>query len=101
MRRRARRSDLRRSSSHYGELGIGYWCTHDSDVIPTEGIGKQQQADIVGGIKAALQKNDVKCSMVTTETFHHAVWAAGPAAESPEVREYAKFRVREYRRHRP
>jgi xylose isomerase len=30
---------------------------------------------------------------VTTETFYHAVWAASPAAESPEVREYAKFRV--------
>jgi xylose isomerase len=79
---------------HYGELGIGHWCTHDTDVIPTEGIGKQQQADIVGGIKGALAANGVSCSMVTTETFHHAVWAAGPAAESPEVREYAKFRVR-------
>ena len=32
--------------------------------------------------------------MVTTETFHHAVWAASPAAEAPEVREYASFRVR-------
>jgi xylose isomerase len=31
--------------------------------------------------------------MVTTETFHHAVWAAGPAAEAPEVREYAKRRL--------
>ena len=79
---------------HYGELGIGYWCTHDTDVIPTEAIGKQQQADIVGRIKAELAANNVNCSMVTTETFHHAVWAAGPAAESPEVREYAKYRVR-------
>ena len=32
--------------------------------------------------------------MVTAETFHHAVWAASPAAEAPQVREYAKFRVR-------
>ena len=39
------------------------------------------------------KKHGLKCSMVTTETFHHAVWAAGPAAESPEVREYAKRRV--------
>jgi xylose isomerase len=31
--------------------------------------------------------------MVTTETFHHAVWAASPAAEAPEVREYAKWRL--------
>src|SRR5215813_10095944 len=78
---------------HYGELGIGYWCTHDSDVIPTEAIGTAKQDEIVGHIKASLAKHGVQCSMVTTETFHHAVWAAGPAAESPEVREYAKFRV--------
>jgi xylose isomerase len=32
--------------------------------------------------------------MVTTETFYHAVFAAGPAPEAPEVREYAAFRVR-------
>ena len=32
--------------------------------------------------------------MVTTETFFHAVWAASPAAESPQVREYAAFRVK-------
>ena len=31
--------------------------------------------------------------MVTTETFHHAVFAASPAAESPEIREYAAWRV--------
>ncbi len=78
---------------HYAEIGIGYWCTHDTDVIPTEAIGTAKQDEIVGQIKAALAKHGVKCSMVTTETFHHAVWAAGPAAESPEVREYAKFRV--------
>jgi xylose isomerase len=79
---------------HYGEIGIGHWCTHDTDVIPTEALGTQQQADIVGRIQAALAKNGVKCSMVTTETFHHAVWAASPAAESPEVRKYAEFRVK-------
>jgi xylose isomerase len=31
--------------------------------------------------------------MVTTETFHHPVWAASSAAESPEVREYASKRL--------
>src|SRR5215831_696860 len=41
-----------------------------------------------------LEENGVKCSMVTTETFYHAVFAAGPAPEAPEVREYAAFRVR-------
>src|SRR5690242_7722205 len=75
------------------EIGIGYWTTHDTDVIPTEAIGKDQQKEIVGRIGKALKDNNVKCSMVTTETFHHAVWAASPAAEAPEVREYAKLRV--------
>lgn len=78
----------------FGEIGIGYWTTHDTDVIPTAAIGKGEQAEIVARIKKALDASGLKCSMVTTETFHHAVWAASPAAEAPEVREYAKFRVR-------
>jgi xylose isomerase len=78
----------------YGEIGIGYWTTHDTDVIPTSALGNQQQAEIVSRIGKALAENGVKCSMVTTETFYHAVWAASPAAEAPEVRDYAKFRVR-------
>lgn len=80
--------------ARYSDIGIGYWCTHDTDVIPTDGLGKAQQDEIVGGIKAALQKHGLKCSMVTTETFHHAVFAASPAAESPSVREYAAWRLR-------
>ncbi len=78
---------------HYGEIGIGHWATHDTDVIPTEAIGTDRQAEIVAGIRKALAANGVACSMVTTETFHHAVWSASPAAESPQVREYAAFRV--------
>jgi xylose isomerase len=78
----------------YGEIGIGYWTTHDTDVIPTDAIGTDQQAEIVAGIGRSLRENGVQCSMVTTETFHHAVWAASPAAEAPEVRDYAAYRVR-------
>src|SRR5262245_43853139 len=78
----------------YAEIGIGYWTTHDTDVIPTDAIGTDRQAEIVERIRHALDSNGVKCSMVTTETFHHAVWAASPAAEAPEVRDYAAFRVR-------
>jgi len=78
----------------YAEIGIGYWCTHDTDVIPTEALGKQEQARIVDRIKKSLHENGLKCSMVTTETFFHAVWAASPAAESPSVREYAAWRLR-------
>ena len=77
----------------YAEIGIGHWSTHDTDVIPTEALGKDAQWEVVGRINKSLTENNVKCSMVTAETFHHAVWAAGPAAESPGVREYAKFRV--------
>jgi xylose isomerase len=78
----------------YGEIGIGHWTTHDTDVIPTDAIGTDRQAEIVARIGRSLKENGVKCSMVTTETFHHAVWAASPAAESPEVRDYAAYRVR-------
>jgi len=78
----------------WGEIGIQCWTTHDTDVIPTEALGKDRQAEIVGRIKRSLESNGVKCSMVTTETFYHAVWAASPAAEAPEVREYAAFRVK-------
>src|SRR5579884_789259 len=28
----------------YARIGIGYWCTHDTDVIPTEALGKDDQA---------------------------------------------------------
>ena len=78
----------------YAEIGIGYWATHDTDVIPTELLGTPGQWEIVARISKSLTDNGVQCSMVTTETFHHAVWAAGPAAESPAVRDYANFRVK-------
>jgi len=78
----------------YAKIGIGYWSTHDTDVVPTDALGKDAQWEIVGRVRKALTENGMQCSMVTAETFHHAVWAAGPAAEAPGVREYAKFRVR-------
>src|SRR5712692_11713063 len=34
----------------YGRLGIGYWTTHDNDVIPTAALGKDEQAAIVDRI---------------------------------------------------
>ncbi len=77
----------------FAEIGVGYWTTHDTDVIPTEALGTARQWEIVDRIGKALGEHGLKCSMVTTETFFHAVWAAGPAAESPAIREYAKFRV--------
>src|SRR5579883_846877 len=77
----------------YAEIGIGHWTTHDTDVIPAEAIGTDRQKEIVGRIQSALKNNGLECSMVTTETFHHAVWAGSPAAESPDVRAYAAYRV--------
>jgi len=78
----------------FGKIGIGHWCTHDSDVIPTAVLGTGDQDEIVAKIRRTLEENGVKCSMVTTETFFNAVFAAGPAPEAPEVREYVAFRVR-------
>lgn len=77
----------------YGKIGISHWTTHDTDVIPTSALGKDEQWAIVERIKASLKKNGLACSMVTTETFFHAVWAGSPAAEAPAVRDYASFRV--------
>ncbi len=82
-----------RAIEEFAKIGIGYWTTHDTDVIPTEALGKEEQSAIVARIQASLKKNGLACSMVTTETFYHAVWAASPAAEAPEVRDYAAFRV--------
>ena len=78
----------------YGKIGIGYWTTHDTDVIPNEKLFGDEQWAIVDRIKSALEQSEMKCSMVTTETFHHAVWAGSPAAEAPEVRAYAAERLK-------
>src|SRR6185437_9440457 len=77
----------------YAKIGIGYWTTHDTDVIPAEALGTDKQNEIVSAIAKSLEQNGLECSMVTTETFHHAVFAASPAAESPEIRKYAAWRV--------
>lgn len=78
---------------HYGEIGVGHWTTHDTDVIPSDALFTGEQDAIVARIQNALKSNGIACSMVTTETFFHAVFAAGPAAESPLVREYAASRL--------
>ena len=49
----------------FGKIGIGYWSTHDSDVIPTDVLGSGRQAEIVAKIKRTLEEHGVKCSMVT------------------------------------
>ena len=40
----------------YAQIGIGHWCTHDTDVIPTHALGKEEQASIVERIKSALRR---------------------------------------------
>src|SRR6185312_10494685 len=77
----------------YSRIGVGYWCTHDTDVIPTNDLFTSKQDETVGRIKTSLSKHGMKCSMVTTETFHHPVWAASSAAEASDVREYANRRL--------
>src|SRR5689334_18769702 len=53
----------------YSKVGVNYWCTLDTDVIPTRDLFTPRQDEIVGEIKASLKKYGMKCSMVTTETF--------------------------------
>ena len=45
----------------YGDIGIGHWCTHDTDVIPAAAIGTAEQDKIVTRIQKALKNNDVAC----------------------------------------
>jgi xylose isomerase len=78
---------------HFAEIGIGYWTTHDTDVLPYSALFKDAQWEIVDRIAASLKENGLQCSMVTTETFHHAVFSASPAAESAVVRAYAAKRL--------
>lgn len=77
----------------YARIGIPCWATHDTDVIPTEVLLTDGQWEIVDDIKRTLEEHEVRCSMVTTETFFHPVWAASAAAEAPEVRQYAAQRL--------
>ncbi len=77
----------------YARIGIGYWSTHDTDVIPTDDLLTERQWAVVEDIQRTLEENGLRCSMVTTETFYHPVWAASAAAEAPEVREYAAKRL--------
>ena len=77
----------------FAEIGIPYWSTHDTDVIPTEHLGTDRQQEILERIQAALKEHGLECSMVTCETFFHPVWATSPASESPEIREYAAWRL--------
>jgi len=78
----------------FGKLGIRCWTTHDSDVIPTSDLGTDRQAVIVADVGRTLADNGLECSMVTTETFYNEAFAAGPAPEAPELRDYVRFRVR-------
>ncbi|MFZ0661479.1 MAG: TIM barrel protein [Acidobacteriaceae bacterium] len=79
---------------HFAEIGIGYWTCHDTDVIPTQDLMTDRQAEIIAGLKKSLTENGLRCSMVTGETFFNEVWSASPAAESPDVRAYAAKRLK-------
>src|SRR3989441_6933499 len=39
---------------HYAEIGIGHWTTHDTDVIPTGALGKEEQWSTVERIRNSL-----------------------------------------------
>src|SRR5512147_2717826 len=48
---------------HFGEIGIGHWTTHDTDVFPTEDLGTDKQWETVRRIQKSLDAHGVKCSM--------------------------------------
>lgn len=78
---------------HFAEIGIGWWTTHDTDVISPRELMTPKQDEILDAIQKSLKEHGVKCSMVTCETFFSPVWAASPAGEQPEVRAYAARRL--------
>ena len=85
----------------YAEIGIPYWATHDTDVIPVAAIGKEEQSCIVERIKRALENDGLRCSMVTTDTFHHAVWAAEPGGGIARGARICRVPVEEHGGDRP
>ena len=78
---------------HFAEIGIGWWTTHDTDILPTSQLMTEKQDEVLDGILGSLKQYGVQCSMVTGETFFSPVWAASPAGEQPEVRAYAARRL--------
>ena len=53
MRRLARPIGFEEVIREYGKIGIGYWCTHDTDVIPTAALGKDKQGKSWTGSRTA------------------------------------------------
>src|SRR5437899_586459 len=41
----------------YEKIGIGHWATHDTDVIPTAALGKDEQWAIVSQIQTSLKNH--------------------------------------------
>lgn len=78
---------------NFAEIGIGFWTTHDADIIPADDLMTGRQDEILDGVARSLKKYGVRCSMVTGETFFSPVWAASPAGEQPEVRAYGARRL--------
>lgn len=78
---------------HFAEIGIGWWTTHDTDILSTTQLMTEKQDEVLDGILGSLKQYGVQCSMITGETFFSPVWAASPAGEQPEVRAYAARRL--------
>jgi xylose isomerase len=78
---------------HFSEIGIGWWTSHDTDIISAGELMTGKQDEILDGVAETLKQYGVQCSMVTGETFFSPVWAGSPAGEQPEVRAYAAKRL--------
>ena len=59
----------------YSEIGIQYWCTHDTDVIATSELGGPQQAEILGRIKAAYDREPTLANLLLDPSFREELGA--------------------------
>ncbi len=62
----------------YGEIGIGYWTTHDTDVIPTEALGK----DRAGGDRRPHRRGVARERAEVLHGHHRDVLSRGVGGQS-------------------
>jgi xylose isomerase len=74
---------------HFSEIGIGWWTSHDTDVISAGELMTEKQDEILDGIATSLKQYGVQCSMVTGETFFSR---SGPEVPQASNRRCAPMR---------
>ena len=78
----------------YGQIGIGHWCTHDTDVIPTEALGTGGQDAIVAPHRRrAATRTASPVPWSPPKRFTTPCGPPVPRRKRP-VREYASWRLK-------